>query len=153
MGTAITFLITLLTSSTNAYRWSVIDADITDICNNQICGSSPHSVCLAVNENFPTSQCLARRFEWMKIGPTEIRGIVDGHNGLRNRVARSHFQPVSDMNLLYWDKDLQLMAEGWIGQCIVDRLDPCQFICESGWGASGVVPRVCIWLLRELIER
>lgn len=126
------FTALLTTISTNAYRWSVIEDDITDVCNNQTCGSRPNSVCFALTPGaLPTSNCSRHHtFKWLPIGPTIIREIVDGHNGLRNRVARSHFLPVSDMNVLHWDKDLQLMAEGWIGQCIVDRLDDCKFICE-----------------------
>lgn len=128
----IAIFMTIYLIGIEAYRWTVIEDDTQDVCNNQTCGSRPHSVCLTLTEGaLPTATCSAQHtFKWLPIGPSEIGSIVDGHNGLRNRVAQSHFLPVSDMNVLHWDKDLQLMAEGWIGQCIVDRLDECEFICE-----------------------
>lgn len=128
----IAILIEIFTISINAYRWTVIEDDVSDVCNKQQCGTRPHSVCLALNKGgLPTANCSAHhKFKWLPIGQRERSSIVDGHNGLRNRVARSHFLPVSDMNLLHWDKDLQRMAEGWIGQCYVNQLDECQFICE-----------------------
>lgn len=128
----IAFLLQILTIAIHGYRWTVIEQDVKDACNGQKCGSRPHSVCLALNSGaLPTANCSAKHtFKWLTIGQNDIINIVNGHNGLRNRVAQSHFQPVSDMNVLHWDTDLQLMAEGWIGQCIVDRLDECQFICE-----------------------
>lgn len=51
-----------------------------------------------------------------------------GHNGLRNRIARDHHHPASNMNLLYWDKHLAKMARGWIQQCVLES-DNCDFIC------------------------
>lgn len=129
----IVIILTIFTITINAYRWTVIEEDTKDECNGKTCGARPHSVCLALTKGaLPTATCLKKHtFKWLHIGPAEKRSIVDGHNGLRNRVARSHFLPVSDMNVLHWDEDLQLMAKGWIGQCLVNQLDECQFICKG----------------------
>lgn len=58
----------------------------------------------------------------------DITTLLHGHNGLRNRIAMTKDNPVSNMNLLYWDRNLQRMAEGWIKQCIIDT-DSCDFMC------------------------
>lgn len=55
--------------------------------------------------------------------------IVNGHNGLRNRIAKDTKRPASNMNLLYWDESLQRMAEGYIVKCFL-MPDPCDFIRE-----------------------
>lgn len=73
----------------------------------------------------PQSNC--QGFRKLILSPRNIGAIVDGHNGLRNRVAIQH--SASNMNLLHWDYDLQRMAEGWINQCIID-VDTCDFICK-----------------------
>lgn len=110
------------------YRWSVLDDDDEDInaCNNQKCGDRIHSSC-AINQK-PNERC--KDFTILDIGQEEIEHIVNGHNGLRNRVANNYQKSASNMNLLHWDNDLQDMAKGWIIECIVNQ-DNCKFICVT----------------------
>lgn len=57
------------------------------------------------------------------------RQVVNGHNGLRNRITYDAVMEASDMNLLHWDNELERMALGYVYQCQVEP-DACKFICK-----------------------
>lgn len=65
----------------------------------------------------------------MELSIEDVRMLVNGHNGLRNRVAVLPKSPVANMNMVHWDTHLEQMAEGWIKQCTIDT-DSCEFIRE-----------------------
>lgn len=111
-----------------SYRWSVLDDDDEDLdaCNNQKCDERSHSSC-AINQK-PNERC--KDFKMLDIGKEEIQHILNGHNGLRNRVANNYQKPASNMNLLHWDNDLHEMAKGWITECFLKQ-DNCKFICAT----------------------
>lgn len=67
-------------------------------------------------------------FEWIPIRKI-IKYILLGHNGLRNRVAKTEDKTVSNMNYIHWDYQLERMAEGWIAQCNRST-DSCNYICK-----------------------
>lgn len=106
------------------YQWTVLDGDTIDVCNNQKCGNRPHSSCFP---HQPARTCT--NFQEMKLGGKKKQFIIDGHNGLRNRVSKTPWQPASNMNLLHWDSDLMIMAHGWIVKCALQP-DDCVYICK-----------------------
>lgn len=120
----------------NASQWAVLSSSsIKPSCQNQTCGPTrpTHSYCLPRKpDKIITPACRRfKHFHRLRIRDTSIRKIVDGHNGLRNRVALNYWQPASNMKLLHWDKDLQRMAEGWLAQCQLDKQDECDYLCIS----------------------
>lgn len=117
----------MMSSPGFGYRWTMLEgAHDLDVCNGQTCGpdKKPHSSCMPLT---PNKRCV--NFEMMELSREEIDNIVKGHNGIRNRVAKSFRTPAANMNLLYWDSDLQRMAEGFIAQC-TGLPDKCDFICR-----------------------
>lgn len=140
--------------SSTGYRRNVIRHEINDdfACNNQTCDGRPHSSCPLPQVSVPLLLSVVRRVHIfiyslilaqhkkncenlnlkrvVKLTRGDIRMLLLGHNGLRNRVALTLNPPVSNMNLLHWDENLQQMAEGWIKQCTINT-DACEFIRTS----------------------
>ena len=106
-----------------AYRWTVFEDENINVCNDQKCINRNHSVCSQII----SKDC--KKFSFLRIDRNDIKSIINGHNGLRNRVANNNFKPASNMNLLHWDYDLQRMSMGWLTQCIHEA-DNCKFICK-----------------------
>lgn len=135
LAATITVIIAANLQIAYAYRWRVIDKDgIIDVCNDQQCDGRPHEVCFSdVSSRLSKSACSKyEHFSMIAISRKEIHRIIDGHNGLRNRVALNSSRPATNMNLLHWDNKLQQMAEGWLSQCHFNggERNQCKFICE-----------------------
>lgn len=77
----------------------------------------------------PASNHCKELVRLIPLKPHHIATFLNGHNGIRNRVAKSKtYDLAANMNILHWDYDLQRMAEGWIKQCKI-QTDNCDFIC------------------------
>lgn len=128
-------LVLILLHSVYAFQPNVLNSAIKPGCPDQTCGPDRpiHSFCLHRKpDKVRTATCRRyKHYHRLNIRDEQIRNIVDGHNGLRNRVALDYWHPVADMRMLRWDKNLQRMAEGWIGQCRLHKQDECDYICKQ----------------------
>lgn len=84
----------MLINSTMGYRWSMFHDESLDLCNNSTCGDREHTMCRDVKQK-PTCTYVK-----LKLTPENIRNIVIGHNGLRNKVALNKDYPAGNMNYL-----------------------------------------------------
>lgn len=93
-------IISVLIYSTIGYRWSVFQAESLDLCNNSTCGDREHTMCRDVKQK---PNCT---YVKLKLTQENIRNIVIGHNGLRNKVALNKDYPAGNMNYLVSFTDL-----------------------------------------------
>lgn len=118
-------LIILLIKTTISYKFSVIGFSTVKICNENQCSGREHTTCFSekISKN-------CKNFNRIKFTSEHVNQILMGHNGLRNRVAMNSLRPASNMNLLHWDYDLEMMAAKWLVQCNLQP-DVCDFIINS----------------------
>ncbi|CAD7087508.1 unnamed protein product [Hermetia illucens] len=105
------------------YKYRLITReDSFDRCRNLKCeDGQPHSICLKANG--PSANCA--EFEILKMTAKRKNILINGHNGIRNKIA-GYFH-IANMLLLHWDEDLHEMARGFLTRCTRGK-DSCNFI-------------------------
>lgn len=122
----IILIILLLIKISISYKFSVIGFSTAKICNENQCSGREHTTCFSDEKLGKNCQ----KFNRIQFTSEHVNQILMGHNGLRNRVALNSLRPASNMNLLHWDYDLEMMAAKWLVQCIYEP-DVCDFIINS----------------------
>lgn len=118
-----------------------------DLCTNITCKDKPHTMCIEASYVAPN----CKYFQKIEFTHEKIRNILNGHNGLRNRIAVDRYKPASNMLYLvsiscdsseyplsipnylfkHWDKELEQMAGKHLQRCLIQN-DTCDFIGEFG---------------------